>query len=231
MPVTLFFDLDGTLCRPRVPFIPMFSECCAPLLGSSPDTLPSLLNAWAATLEEPGPSTMSGCLTRALAACDIPASTQLIEQCIRALNAAWAEAQELNTGVAETLAQLARRYPLGLITNGPSDGQRAVIDALGLNDIFRWHIVSGDAHIGIRKPGKGIFQHALTLSGSLPRDTWYIGDNPVNDIAGARGAGWRACWLASPDGDFPAELPAPDARISRLEELPDIISRYEATRL
>jgi HAD superfamily hydrolase (TIGR01549 family) len=231
VPVTLFFDLDRTLCRPRVPFTEIFTNSCAPLLASRAVSFQLLMNAWAATLEEPGPSTMAGCLARALDACDIAASRHLIERCIQSLNAAWAEAQALDDGVADTLAHLTGLYPLGLITNGPSDGQRAVITTLRLDDTFRWRIVSGDADIGIRKPGRGIFQRALAMSGSLPEDTWYIGDSPVNDIAGAQGAGWRACWIAPADRDFPADLAAPDARIARLDELPLVISRYEQSHL
>lgn len=226
-PATLFFDLDKTLCHPRVAFIQIFTASCAPLLDAATEAQSlSLLNAWAEALEEPGPSATAACLTRALAASEISAQEHLIERCARALIVNWAETQELDSGVSDMLAHLARLHPLGLITNGPSDAQRAVITALGLNSIFRWRIVSGDETVGIRKPNREIFQMALAMSGSLPENTWYIGDSPINDIAGAAGVGWRTCWISPPDEHFTEGLPAPDARISRLDELPQAISRF-----
>ena len=65
------------------------------------------------------------------------------------------------------------------------------------------------------------------ISASQPEHTWYIGDSLVNDIAGAAGAGWRTCWISAPDAPIAAGLPAPDARITRLDELPQVISQYE----
>ena len=227
MTATLFFDLDNTLCRPRTPFLAIFLEICAPLVDSPLVDTAMLLQAWAEALEEPGPSTTAGCLTRALAACGAPALEEVVESCARALAANWAAAQELAPGAESTLAYLAERYPLGIITNGPSDSQHAVIAALHLERFFRRRIVSGDVAVGIRKPQRGIFDLACAISASQPEDTWYIGDSLVNDIAGAAGAGWRTCWISAPDAQIPAGLPAPDARIARLDELPQVIGQYE----
>ena len=224
---TLFFDLDKTLCHPRTPFLPIFFASCAPLLESTSIDASILLQAWAEALEEPGHSTTAGCLTRALTACGAPALEPLIASCARSLVATWAAAQELAPGVVATLAYLAPRHPLGIITNGPGDSQHAVITALHLDSIFRWRIVSGDATVGIRKPAKGIFERALALSASLPENTWYIGDSQINDIAGAAGVGWRTCWISAPDERLAAGLPEPDARIVRFDELPQVIGRYE----
>lgn len=227
MPATLFFDLDNTLCHPTVPFTQIFSANCGPLLEGLADAhISALLHAWDAALEAPGHSTMPACLERALAAAGIAASERLIEQCARALTDEWAATQRLGDGVMETLTHLGQSHPLGLITNGPDDGQRAVIAALRLDEVFRWCIVSGDATVGIRKPDPRIFQHALALSGSTPRDTWYTGDSLVKDMSGAATAGWRTCWIGPKDEPFAPDLPHPDAHIVRLEELPQIIAGY-----
>ncbi len=227
MSVTLFFDLDGTLCHPRTPFLPIFLESCAPLIASPSVDTQALLRAWAEALEAPGHSTTAGGLTRALAACGAPADEQVVASCACSLAANWAAAQELAPGAESTLAELAGRYPLGIITNGPSDSQHAVIAALHLERFFRWRIVSGDATVGIRKPQRGIFDLALTISVSQPQDMWYVGDSLVNDIAGAAGAGWHTCWISAPDALPTAGLPAPDARIARLDELPQVLGQYE----
>ncbi len=227
MSAPLFFDLDNTLCQPRTPFLPIFLESCAPLIHSVSDDTSLLLQAWAGALEAPGPSTTARCLERALATCGVSVPAPLIASCARSLVDEWAGAQELAPGVAPTLAYLAQRHPLGIITNGPSDAQHAVIAALRLEDVFRWRIVSGDAAVGIRKPQPGIFDLARALSGGQPADTWYIGDSLVNDIAGAAAVGWRTCWISAPEERLIAGLPAPDARIARLDELPQVLSRYE----
>jgi HAD superfamily hydrolase (TIGR01549 family) len=224
---TLFFDLDNTLCRPRAPFLAIFLESCAPLLASPRVDAQTLPHAWAEALEAPGHSTTAGCLTRALAACGAPADEQVIASCARSLAANWATAQELAPEAEPTLAHLAERYPLGIITNGPSDAQHAVIAALHLERFFRWRIVSGDATVGIRKPQRGIFDLACAMSASQPERIWYIGDSLVNDIAGATGAGWRTCWISAPDARIAAGRPAPDARIARLDDLPRIIGQFE----
>lgn len=225
MPATLFFDLDKTLCHPRAPFTPIFFASCAQLIDPSSAAAPMLLQAWNEALEEPGHSTVAGCLARALAACEIPAPEHVVEQCARSLVDAWTATQELAPGVTDTLNMLARRHPLGIITNGPSDSQHAVITALRLDTFFRWRIVSGDASVGIRKPTTGIFDLALAMSGGQPENTWYIGDSLINDIAGAAGAGWRTCWISAPDERVTAGLPEPDARIAQLDELPQAINR------
>lgn len=227
MSATLFFDLDNTLCRPRTPFLAIFLESCAPLVDSPLVDTSMLLQAWAEALEESGPSTTAGCLARALVACGAPASEQLVASCARSLADNWAATQELAPEADSTLAYLAERHPLGIITNGPSDAQHAVIAALHLERFFRWRIVTGDATVGIRKPQRGIFDLACAMSASQPEDTWYVGDSLVNDIAGAAGAGWRTCWISAPDALIPAGPPAPDARITRLDELPQVISEYE----
>jgi FMN phosphatase YigB (HAD superfamily) len=225
--MTLFFDLDGTLCRPRMPFLPIFLASCAPLIASPLVDTQLLLQAWAEALEAPGHSTTAGCLARALSSCGAPAPEQLVASCARSLAADWAATQELAPGAESTLASLAERRPLGIITNGPSDSQHAVIAALHLERFVRWRIVSGDAAVGIRKPQPGIFEHALSMSASRPEQTWYIGDSLVNDIAGAAGAGWRTCWISAHDARIAAGLPAPDARITRLDELPRVLGQYE----
>lgn len=227
MSATLFFDLDGTLCQPRTPFLTIFLESCAPLITSLSVDTQALLRAWGEALEAPGHSTTAGCLTRALAACGASADEQLVASCARSLAENWAATQELVPGAESTLAYLAERYPLGIITNGPSDSQHAVIAALQLERFFRWRIVSGDATVGIRKPQKGIFDLACVMSASQPEQTWYIGDSLVNDIAGAAGAGWHTCWISASDARPAAGLPAPDARIARLDELPQVLGAYE----
>lgn len=52
-----------------------------------------------------------------------------------------------------------------------------------------------------------------------------VGDSPVNDVTGARNAGWHGIWL-NRDG---ATCPQQDAQISTLLELPRVLARIQAT--
>jgi len=233
MTPALFFDLDGTLCYPATPFPDVFYASLAPLLTAHPTVdRAALLTAWVAALERPGPATTTSCLAWAFAHCNAnPASpidapdavdapdTTLLTRCADALNTAWAAAQRPAPDLWPALAAAQARYRLGIITNGPDDAQRAVVDALGLASHIRWLVVSGDPLVGVRKPDPAIFRHALTLAQAEPGETWYVGDSPTNDVGGAVNAGMRACWLAPGDAALPDGIAQPEMRVASLGEL------------
>lgn len=198
----------------------MFGAVVAPLLqGNAGVNVADLQRAWTEALLLAGPSTSAMCFARMLAACGLVRTVPSAEELAVSLNARWAASQMLMPGAGEVLRRLARRFPLGLITNGPSDAQRAVVEALSLADAFRWVLVSGDAHIGIRKPDPAIFAHATSLAGSAPAAMLYVGDSAINDVAGAAAAGWRTCWLNRSGADLPASTPPPDLALRRIEDI------------
>jgi len=216
----IFFDLDGTLCIPTVPFRDVFGEVVEPLLHRRSDlTLAGILHRWSDALMLPGPSTTAGCFRQVLVACDIAPEEGLVADLAGRLNARWAANQALQPAAQSVLQQLGATWPLGLITNGPSDAQRAVVDALSLTSMFRWLLVSGDADLGVRKPAPAIFARATCLAGCPPSNALYVGDSAVNDVAGAAAAGWRTCWLNSPAVAIPAFVPKPDLEIRDLADL------------
>lgn len=226
-PLTVFFDLDGTLCQPHQRFRAVFTAACAPLVSASPMVpIEALLYAWSAVLERPGPAATLGCLAAACELCSIAPDPASVAACASALNAAWVGEQAWMTGAPDVLDHLREGGArLGIITNGPSDAQRAVIAALGLDALVEWVVVSGDAEVGLRKPASGIFAYALQRAGVEAHDAWFVGDAPVNDIQGASRVGMRTCWLAEEDEVLPRGVPTPTARISQLAELPDVLAR------
>ena len=211
----LFFELDGTLCLPTVPFPEVFLRCTAPLLAQVPHgTRRDLLAAWTAALLLPGPSTTAGCLARAPAACGLPDPGSNTAGSLAAnLNAEWAAAQQVLPGVLNLLSDLGARWPLGLISNGPSDAQRAVIAHLDLESHFDWIVISGDPDVGVRKPDPRIFTQAVARAGVPPAASLYVGDSAVNDVAGAASAGLRTCWVNPSGQSLPVEVPLPDMQI------------------
>lgn len=98
---------------------------------------------------------------------------------------------------AETLSVLevlrAEGIPLGIITNGPAEFQRAKLVAVGIDGLFDVVVASGD--IGVLKPACEIFERALDGLGVAPERAIHVGDNFAADIVGAADAGMSAIWI------------------------------------
>lgn len=95
-------------------------------------------------------------------------------------------------GVCEGLGQMRRLAPVGLVTNGDPAGQRAKLAALGLDGAFNVIVFSDELGRSFRKPHPAPFSKALWLLGADPDRSFFIGDHPERDIAGAQRVGMRA---------------------------------------
>jgi putative hydrolase of the HAD superfamily len=73
--------------------------------------------------------------------------------------------------------------------------------------------------VGAVKPEAEAFAAVADRLGVAPHEAAMIGDNPVNDIAGALGAGWAAAVLVAVDPP-PADLPARAAVVASVAEAP-----------
>lgn len=122
--------------------------------------------------------------------------------------------------VQPTLEVLANHYRLAVLTNGNADVSR-----LGLADYFQFALCAED--LGVGKPDPRPFQEALKRGGVQPHEAVHVGDNPVDDIGGAKAAGLRAIWF-NPGEKTWAGAPAPDAQIRSLAELPAVLSAWHA---
>ncbi len=122
-------------------------------------------------------------------------------------------------GLVETLEALrAHGIPLGIITNGRALIQDRKIDGLGIRHYFATVVISDS--VGIRKPDRRIFDHALQALGAPAASTAYVGDNPEPDIRGARAVGMIAIWQRDPFWEPPAEA---DLIIEELSDLVRIV--------
>lgn len=113
-------------------------------------------------------------------------------------------------------------YKTGLITNGGHSLQYKKLEMLNLTKYFDEIIVSGD--VMIDKPDKEIF---LIMSDKLsiaPEDMIYVGDNPKNDIKGARSAGYKTIWMKS-TGLWQYGLDPADEEADRVEEIPALVEK------
>jgi putative hydrolase of the HAD superfamily len=125
-------------------------------------------------------------------------------------------------GLHETLAALrGRGVRVGIVTNGVVARQAPKVAVLGLDGLVDAVVVS--EAVGVSKPDRRIFDHALAALGVRPEAAWFVGDNPVTDVLGARRAGLTPVWLRR--GPWPADHPEPELRIETLGELLPLIAR------
>lgn len=111
--------------------------------------------------------------------------------------------------VVETLA--ARGVRLGIICDvglTPSVLLRGFLERHGvLRHFDHW---SFSDEVGVYKPRREIFEHALAGLGASPHEALHIGDIRRTDVAGARGVGMRAVrYRGVADDDDPAIEDAP----------------------
>ena len=118
-------------------------------------------------------------------------------------------------------------YRLGLISNAGDDADvQALVNQAGLRPYF--DVIVTSAAQGIRKPNPRIFQAALRHWGYAPARAAMVGDSLGADILGAKNAGLYSIWITRRAGTAAnrahEDTIQPDAVISRLSELPGVLS-------
>lgn len=115
---------------------------------------------------------------------------ETVQRMVRSFRAHQPERLSCFPGVWEMLEELSRRWPLGLVTDGPVETQVAKVAALGIERFFKV-VVYSDAIGGraTRKPSPVPYLAALEKLGAAPGRAVYIGDNPTKDFVGARTLG------------------------------------------
>ncbi|HUG37397.1 MAG TPA: HAD-IA family hydrolase, partial [Candidatus Limnocylindrales bacterium] len=97
----------------------------------------------------------------------------------------------LQPGAAETVRALAARgVTLGIISNtGRTPGVmlRRILES---HDLLRhFSVISYSDEVGYRKPDAEIFHRTLKGAGATPGEAVHVGDNPLDDVTGARSVG------------------------------------------
>jgi putative hydrolase of the HAD superfamily len=139
-----------------------------------------------------------GCAEPADAVCDAWFAAYLEHY-----RAGWSAFEDVVPALA-ALAAARPGLPLGIVTNGEGEPQRAKLAAIGLTDRFGVFVAS--AEVGMRKPDADIFLHACERLGVVPAEAAHVGDRLDLDAQGAAAAGLRGIWLdragasAAPDG-------------------------------
>jgi putative hydrolase of the HAD superfamily len=131
---------------------------------------------------------------------------------------------EITPSAAEAVREIrARGLALGVISNTGRTPGRVVRRLLGdanLLGCFDVLVFSDEA--GVRKPAAAIFRRMLDQTAMDPAAAVHIGDDPVTDVAGARGVGMRAIHYV-PDPSVPGV--AADGILRRFADLPLLVGR------
>jgi putative hydrolase of the HAD superfamily len=131
---------------------------------------------------------------------------------------------EITPAAAEAVHEIrARGLALGVISNtGRTPGRvvRRLLGNAGLLGCFDVLVFSDEA--GVRKPAAAIFRRMLDQTGVDPAGAVHVGDDPVTDVAGARGVGMRTIHYV-PDPSVPAA--AADGVLRRFADLPLLVGR------
>jgi putative hydrolase of the HAD superfamily len=108
-----------------------------------------------------------------------------------------------------------RGVPLGILSNYGTH-LLDLLPKLGIFDYFNFIIVS--AIVGVTKPDPRIFEIAIEEAGVPPDQILYIGDNPVDDIQGAKNVGIDAILINRP-GREPGKAPITIDSLFEIEKL------------
>ncbi|MEU3711406.1 HAD family hydrolase [Streptomyces catenulae] len=128
---------------------------------------------------------------------------------------------ELIDGVPQTLAELAARHELLMLTKGEAEEQRRKVAASGLGKHFRGvHIV----------PEKDVttYEGLVREYGVAPAEAWMIGNSPRSDILPARSAGLNAVFIPH-DRTWVlehAELDPADGKVLRLGAFGELVRHF-----
>ncbi|GAB4352566.1 MAG: HAD family hydrolase [Immundisolibacter sp.] len=125
---------------------------------------------------------------------------------------------ELFADALPALTALARRLPLGGLTNGNAD-----IVRIGLDHVLRFCVSARG--VGYAKPHPAIFAAACRTAGFPAAHVLHVGDDPQRDVHGARAAGMRCVWLNRDGRAWPGG-PRADAEVRDLLELTQLVEDW-----
>ena len=117
----------------------------------------------------------------------------------------------------ETLAYLKERYTLHLISNGFKESSEMKIGKTNIGGYFQHIIIS--ENVGVNKPDKAIFEHALALAGAEKHHSLMIGDSLEADVYGALNFGMDAIYFNPFKAAKPDDVPVQVHHLKELLEL------------
>lgn len=130
---------------------------------------------------------------------------------------------DLFPDVRPALERLGSQYRLATFSNGNAD-----LATIGLAPLFT---VSLNAEsVGVAKPHPEAFAAVARELGCEPDRMLYVGDDPLADVAGARGAGLRTAWMNRHGAAWPDAHPPADLEITDLAQLEAVLAAAALSR-
>jgi FMN hydrolase / 5-amino-6-(5-phospho-D-ribitylamino)uracil phosphatase len=123
---------------------------------------------------------------------------------------------DLYPDVVPALEQLRTRYRLFTASNGNAD-----IGKIGLGHFFERTINA--RHVGALKPDPAIFHKVIEGTDLQAHEVVYVGDDPLLDVEGARGAGMHAIWIDRQGGEWPVQIAPAAYTVRSLTELVELL--------
>jgi HAD superfamily hydrolase (TIGR01549 family) len=122
--------------------------------------------------------------------------------------------------VKPVLDELKKNYRLVSLTNGNADATKTGID--------HWFdFTLNSATVGKLKSEPDIYRQVQQLANIDAAQMVHVGDDPLNDVVGAQSAGVFAIWLNRKQQSWGLDSCEPDAVISSLHELPQLLSQLQ----
>jgi 2-haloalkanoic acid dehalogenase type II len=123
---------------------------------------------------------------------------------------------DLYADVLPALEQLRTRYRLFTASNGNAD-----LDQIGIAHFFERTIAA--RQVGALKPDPAIFHKVIEGTDLQAHEVVYVGDDPLLDVVGARGAGMQAIWIDRQGGEWPPEIEPAAHTVRSLTELTELL--------
>lgn len=101
-------------------------------------------------------------------------------------------------GAEDAWETIADMVPVGLLTNGFSEIQRAKLSRFPILERHARHVVISE-ETGWLKPHPELFSYARDLTGAAPEEILYVGDSAKSDVEGGLQSNWRVAWFGGSD--------------------------------
>jgi putative hydrolase of the HAD superfamily len=128
---------------------------------------------------------------------------------------------ELIAGVKETIAELASRHELTLMTKGDPDEQQLKIDRSGLAAFFSHACIVKEKH-------ERAYRELAQSRDFVIENTWMVGNSPKSDINPALAAGMSAVYVPHPRTWSLEKEPVPDRhpRLVTIERITELANYF-----
>lgn len=211
----LCFDFDGTLAHYTGDFAEL-NRVTFESLGLPESNFEASVKSFAKETRQEGHSTIPIILEEVLADLELP--SQNVSGAAELMISEYVKDMKLLPGAREVL-ELTRYLPRAIITNGPSDMQRAAIKRVGTESDFQTIIVSGDADVAVRKPNPRIFELVCERLDVEPANVLMMGDNLEADVKGALAYGMQAIWIGQAKDEKVGQVADTKALAERLKRM------------